>query len=540
MSVTYGFYDSLNGDRKYSAKQISELFDGLIRDGVFTSIGDALAVSVGGGMNIIVGTGRAWFNHTWTYNDSPLILQVDQSEIALNRVDSVVLEVNSDVNVRANTIKIVKGVPSSEPVPTELVRNEFVNQYPLAYIYVSAGATEITSANIENKIGSSDCPFVDDVHGLESIKDAVDNLLNLIEAHKAEKAIDENPPHGIEAILTELGELKGIVERNVYDDYLRTLELYYTGHFSGPAIDGMRAMMFDGFVNTSLINEADTDAAVTTTAARRGVRCKTSIISTRPTDIQSIDSFTTIPNNKTFSSLSNAIDTSITTKASCDIRGDGWTDFASVQVTIPSLQVRKRIKIRMSVSKTVAVAQIGLRGLQISPDGNTWYTVLSSYSSQDVWNTTNTSGAEATIDVPPFPPCKYARIQFRCTSNDSLSTSPTIYLHDILLESELYSDSTLYVLPKTIIGGMDKATIYYTALIPGQCNISLKISNDGGATWKTASVSSSRNDPLVEDYTEHCSVVEFEQQGNTIVLKFELSSTDGFDTPVLKRYGVLW
>lgn len=209
MSVTYGFYDSLNGDRKYSAKQISELFDGLIGDGVFTSIGDALAVSVGGGMNIIVGTGRAWFNHTWTYNDAPLILQVDQSEIALNRVDSVVLEVNSDDDVRANTIKIVKGVPSSEPVATELVRNEFVNQYPLAYIYVSAGVTEITSANIENTIGSSDCPFVtgiletvdidtllaqwdgefhDWMQQLEDIldEDTAGNLLNLIEAHKAE------------------------------------------------------------------------------------------------------------------------------------------------------------------------------------------------------------------------------------------------------------------------------------------------------------------------------------------------------------------
>ena len=149
MSVAYGFYDSLNGDRKYNAKQISALFDGLIRDGVFMSIGDALAVSVGGGMSITVGTGRAWFNHTWTYNDAPLILQVDQSEITLNRVDSVVLEVNSDDDVRVNTIKIVKGVPSSEPVATELVRNEFVNQYPLAYIYVSAGVTEITSANIE-------------------------------------------------------------------------------------------------------------------------------------------------------------------------------------------------------------------------------------------------------------------------------------------------------------------------------------------------------------------------------------------------------
>ena len=182
MTVTYGFYDSLNGDRKYNAKQISEIFDGIIRDGVFMSIGDALAVSAGGGMSVIVGTGRAWFNHTWTYNDAPLILQVDQSEIALNRVDTVVLEVNSNIDVRANTIKIVKGVPSSEPVATELVRNEFVNQYPLAHIYVSAGATEITSADIENKIGSSDCPFV------IGILVTPGDLLNLIEEHKAEKA----------------------------------------------------------------------------------------------------------------------------------------------------------------------------------------------------------------------------------------------------------------------------------------------------------------------------------------------------------------
>ena len=198
MTVTYGFYDSLNGDRKYNAKQISELFDGIIRDGVFRYIGDALAVSAGGGMSVIVGTGRAWFNHTWTYNDAPLILQVDQSEIALNRVDTVVLEVNSNVDVRANTIKIVKGVPSSEPVATELVRNEFVNQYPLAYIYVSAGATEITSADIENKIGSSDCPFV------IGILVTPGDLLNLIEEHKA----NTTNPHSVTKAQLGLGNVQ--------------------------------------------------------------------------------------------------------------------------------------------------------------------------------------------------------------------------------------------------------------------------------------------------------------------------------------------
>ena len=30
MAVTYGFYNSLNGDRKYDAKQFSSVFDGLL------------------------------------------------------------------------------------------------------------------------------------------------------------------------------------------------------------------------------------------------------------------------------------------------------------------------------------------------------------------------------------------------------------------------------------------------------------------------------------------------------------------------------
>ena len=44
MSVSSGFFNSLNGDRKYNAAQMSAIFDGLIIDGVFASIGTAFAV----------------------------------------------------------------------------------------------------------------------------------------------------------------------------------------------------------------------------------------------------------------------------------------------------------------------------------------------------------------------------------------------------------------------------------------------------------------------------------------------------------------
>ena len=60
MSVTYGFYNSLNGDRKYNAEQISSIFDGLIVDGVFASIGTAFSVKAAGGLTINVGIGKAY------------------------------------------------------------------------------------------------------------------------------------------------------------------------------------------------------------------------------------------------------------------------------------------------------------------------------------------------------------------------------------------------------------------------------------------------------------------------------------------------
>ena len=159
MSVTYGFYDSLNGDRKYNAKQISELFDGLIRDGVFMSIGDALVVSAGGGMSITVGTGRAWFNHTWTYNSVASLHTIEPADIVLNRLDTVVLEINASEEVRANSIKVIKGTTASNPVAPTLIDTELVHQYPLADIYVGANVTEIIPANITNRVGTAACPL---------------------------------------------------------------------------------------------------------------------------------------------------------------------------------------------------------------------------------------------------------------------------------------------------------------------------------------------------------------------------------------------
>ena len=161
MAVTYGFYNSVSGDRKYNAIQMSSIFDGIIKDGIFMSIGTSMmVVATGEGRMLNVGVGRAWFDHTWTLNDAPLPLTPDQSEILLNRIDMIVLDIDQREAVRANNIIVVKGTPSSTPVAPSLIFDAHHRQYPLASVYIGKGVTQINQADITNLVGSGRCPFI--------------------------------------------------------------------------------------------------------------------------------------------------------------------------------------------------------------------------------------------------------------------------------------------------------------------------------------------------------------------------------------------
>ena len=163
MSVTFGFYNSINKDRVYNADQVSRIFDGVISDGVYQGIpeaGDFLKVRAGSGMQVIVGPGRAWFNHTWTYNDGDLPLTIKQAPIAGGRIDAIVLVVNREDSARQNTIKVIEGIPSDNPVKPTLTDTDYLFHHVLSYVTVNYGTTEITDAMIENVVGTDQTPFV--------------------------------------------------------------------------------------------------------------------------------------------------------------------------------------------------------------------------------------------------------------------------------------------------------------------------------------------------------------------------------------------
>lgn len=192
MSFASGFFNSVDHDRLYDATDISRLFDGLIRDGIFASIGDCLVVKQSANMNVTVGTGRAWFNHTWSYNDALYPVTIPASEILMDRIDAIVLEINSVESVRANSIKLIKGTPASSPAKPALTNTKEVHQYPLAYVTVGKEVTSIRQADIENCVGTSACPFVTGILEVISIEQLIPQWKDILNRFVEENTANFN------------------------------------------------------------------------------------------------------------------------------------------------------------------------------------------------------------------------------------------------------------------------------------------------------------------------------------------------------------
>lgn len=145
---TSGFFNSVNGDRAYNAQQMSSIFEGLITDGVYASVGNKMVVQPNSGMTIQVASGRGWFAKHWVDNDSEYLVTLEASDVTLNRYAAVCVRV--DESERNAEVFVKYSEFATTPVRPTMLRTETVKEYCLAYVYIKAGVSAITAADIED------------------------------------------------------------------------------------------------------------------------------------------------------------------------------------------------------------------------------------------------------------------------------------------------------------------------------------------------------------------------------------------------------
>lgn len=157
--LTYGFFNSVNGDRKYNAETMSDMFKGLISDGIYKSVGDSFVVGATSGLTLSVGSGRAVVSERWVENDATITITLNAAHVTLNRYTAIVLR--RDLTNRQVSLVMIDGTPAANPTKPDIVRNDTLYDICLAYVYVGAGANTITGSNISDARGDADvCGYV--------------------------------------------------------------------------------------------------------------------------------------------------------------------------------------------------------------------------------------------------------------------------------------------------------------------------------------------------------------------------------------------
>ena len=158
MAITSGFFNSVNGDRRYNAEQIGRYLQHLVSDGVYAYDSTSLQVLANDGMVVEVQPGQAMLDHHFLDNDAPITFTLSAGG-SQDRIDAVIMYV--DMTERCCGITVKEGTPAASPVPPVLTHTDVRKEYMLAMVRVPRLAGSITQSSItDTRANSAVCGWV--------------------------------------------------------------------------------------------------------------------------------------------------------------------------------------------------------------------------------------------------------------------------------------------------------------------------------------------------------------------------------------------
>lgn len=182
----FGFFNSINGDRKYLASDISEALDIATTTGIKQEEG-VFEVTPYEDMTIKINPGSALILGCFYSNDEDELIKLDMADGELNRIDRIAIRYDR-FDRSVNTV-VIKGTNALNPTPPTPLRNENQFDLVLADIYIRKATTEILASDITDMRESELCGYI-------GVKGAVSQLE--FDRHLADDVTQGNP-HGIDA-----------------------------------------------------------------------------------------------------------------------------------------------------------------------------------------------------------------------------------------------------------------------------------------------------------------------------------------------------
>lgn len=192
-SVNLGLGD--NGfplyDRAYKAEQLREVLKVFFSDGVFMRPAASFPVRAADGMKVIVSPGNCHIQGDIGVERSEREM-VFQAASSADRIDTVVLRWDINIDARSIDLYVKQGVASATPARPALTRNESVYELGICDVFIPANSTSITQQRItDTRSESARCGFVVPFEDIDTttfynqIQSAIDDRISYLESESS-------------------------------------------------------------------------------------------------------------------------------------------------------------------------------------------------------------------------------------------------------------------------------------------------------------------------------------------------------------------
>ena len=237
MAFSFGFFNSKNLDRTYTAENFTEYLSSLICDGIQDNYGRKFALSAKG-FNLIIGSGKAWINGHYFVSDSTHTIDLSEyADESLPRYVSVGICCNTNDNFRNIGFDILAGTPATFPAIPRFENTDDLTYLTLCAVRIDGDEMTVT----DYRDNPSYCGYVQCILGKCRVTEMIILMNDMEKANEEMKEEIEKMRNIIDDMQTKVDDLTGDIAKagSLGDD------VYYVLYADGKMILRGTGDMYD-------------------------------------------------------------------------------------------------------------------------------------------------------------------------------------------------------------------------------------------------------------------------------------------------------
>lgn len=163
-------------DRAVNSEEYRKLLRELFTSGILPTVSTNLQVTANEGMLVKVGAGFCMVDGCMKLEEEDRTLTVQASNSNYDRIDTVVMRLNTNDDVRTCDLYILKGEANSSPKRPDLTRQGSIYEIGLADLYITKGATTVSDERItDTRYENERCGIISSISVIDT--STLDNQL---------------------------------------------------------------------------------------------------------------------------------------------------------------------------------------------------------------------------------------------------------------------------------------------------------------------------------------------------------------------------